>query len=119
MSALDEAQEQRYAAMSAGDADALAALLDDRLVYTHSRGDRDTRASYLEKIHTDALAYGPITHRENPPLLTGRTAIVVGEMETDVRVRGATRRMHNAFLAVWTEHDGRWLLTAYQPTPVP
>jgi hypothetical protein len=104
--------------MSAGDVDALAALLDDRLVYTHSRGDRDTKASYLEKLRTVALAYGPITHRENAPMLIDGTAIVVGEMETDVHVRGVSRRMRNAFLAVWTEHDGRWLLTAYQPTPL-
>ena len=119
MSTLGEAQEQRYAAMSAGCADALAAVLDDRLVYTHSRGDRDTKSSYLEKIRTGALAYGPITRREDPPLLTGGAAIVVGKMETDVCVRGGPRRMRNAFLAVWTEHDGRWLLTAYQPTPLP
>ena len=119
MSTLREAQELRYAAMSAGDVDALATVLDDRLVYTHSRGDRDTKASYLDKIRTGALAYGLIDHREDPPLLIGGTAIVVGEMRTDVSVRGDARHMRNAFLAVWTEQDARWRLTAYQPTPLP
>jgi hypothetical protein len=119
MTTLSEAQLRRYAAMTAGDADALAALLDDRLIYTHSRGDRDGKDSYLAKIRSGGLAYGPITHREDPPLLFDCCAIVVGEMETEVRVHGSRRRMRNAFLAVWAGHDGRWLLTAYQPTPLP
>ncbi|MBK1787168.1 DUF4440 domain-containing protein [Prauserella cavernicola] len=119
MSTLAEAQEQRYAAMAAGDADALALLLDDRLVYTHSRGDRDDKAAYLDRIRSGELLYGPITHREDPPLLLDGAAIVVGEMATEVRARGTTRLMRNAFLAVWSDHDGRWLLTAYQPTPLP
>ena len=40
-------------------------------------------------------------------------------MRTDVSVRGDARHMRNAFLAVWTEQDARWRLTAYQPTPLP
>jgi uncharacterized protein (TIGR02246 family) len=117
--ALAEAVDRRYAAMTAGDAQALATLLHEHLTYTHSRGNRDTKESYLARVRGGALAYGPIERREEISLLCDSVAIVTGEMETDVTVDGASRRMHNAFLAVWAHEDGRWLLRAYQPTPVP
>jgi len=36
---------ERYAAMIAGDVEALGRLLSDRLVYSHSTGDHDSKAS--------------------------------------------------------------------------
>ena len=61
-----------------------------RLVYTHSRGDRDTRASYLEKIHTGARLRTDHPMREltaaHRPHRDRRR-----EMETDVRMGGCER----------------------------
>lgn len=115
---LAAAMRARYMAMAAGDTDALAGLLHERLVYTHSAGNRDTRASYLARVGSGELSYGQITRREEAWLLTDGTAVVVGEMETDVTVSGSSRRMRNAFLGVWTRDGGRWQLVAYQPTPL-
>jgi hypothetical protein len=43
--AVRAAEATRYAAMVAGDAAALATLLDEDLAYSHSDGSRDTRAT--------------------------------------------------------------------------
>jgi hypothetical protein len=38
-------EDERYAAMIASDVEALGRLLSDRLVYSHSTGDHDSKAS--------------------------------------------------------------------------
>lgn len=109
----------RYAAMVAGDGEALAAFLDEELVYTHSDGSRDTYASYLEKVRTGHFDYHRIDAPVDDTVLFGDCAIVVGRMEADVVVRGEARKLHNASLAVYRRKDGAWRLIAYQPTPMP
>lgn len=116
---LSRAIELRYAAMTAGDAEALAELLHEELVYTHSRGNRDTYASYLARVSAGELAYGPIEHRDEIRPLGDDVAMVVGEMRVEATVRGQSRPLANAFLGVWTRAGGRWQMVAYQPTPLP
>jgi hypothetical protein len=113
------AMRARYAAMTAGDTGTLAGLLHEQLVYTHSKGNRDTKQSYLGRVRGGLLGYGPIIHREEISLPADGIALVIGEMETDVTVGAASRRMRNAFLGVWILDGGRWQLLAYQPTPLP
>ena len=59
-------EDRRCAAMTGADADALAAMLHDDLVYTHSSGVVDDKASYL----------GAIRSGRTRPLSTCFTAIV-------------------------------------------
>ncbi len=116
---LETQARRRYNAMTAADLDTLDRLLDEQLVYTHSRGNRDSKSSYLDKPRTGVLSYGPIRYLDDPPTFLGpEVAIVTGEMTSDVQVHGVSRRMRNAYLAVWTHHNGSWRLTAYQPTPL-
>lgn len=41
-------EARRTEAMQAGDADALERMFDDELVYTHSFGNRDSKAEFIE-----------------------------------------------------------------------
>ncbi|WP_290686558.1 MULTISPECIES: nuclear transport factor 2 family protein [unclassified Haematobacter] len=109
----------RYAAMRTGDVTALAALLDGALIYTHSDGSRDTRASYLEKVSAGHFRYLSIEHPEDAITVWGDAAVVAGRMLAEVTVAGQTRRLANASLAVYRRGKEGWQLVGYQPTPLP
>ncbi|KGJ16490.1 hypothetical protein IX57_12105 [Paracoccus sanguinis] len=113
-------EAQRYAAMLAGDVDRLRVLLSERLHYSHSLGDQDSRDSLLARIGAGDIIYHEVTA---PVAWTERLADAVllgGRMTARATVSGVPRSIDNAFLAVWAiEDDGHWRLIAYQPTPLP
>lgn len=116
MAALEDA---RTAAMLAGDAEALRGLLSPRLRYSHSLGDRDTFESYLARVAAGYFVYRRIEHRVDWSEDLASAVLIGGRMTAEVVVAGETRRIDNAFLAVWAEEGGAWRLIAYQPTPLP
>ncbi|VXC42772.1 conserved hypothetical protein [Arthrobacter sp. 9V] len=110
-------EDRRYNAVIRGDFDTLESLFHIQLVYTHSRGDRDTLASYLTKLRQGFYKYHRIEHPIDNILLVGDTAIVVGEMNAELSVNGTAKTLTNNVIAVWTKDSGTWKLLAYQPTP--
>ncbi len=58
-------EDERYAAMIAGNVEALGRLLSDRLVYRHSTGGHDSKASYLERVRNGTFVYESIKHPED------------------------------------------------------
>ena len=115
---ITELEDRRYSAMLAGDVDALDVLLSDRLVYGHTRGNRDTKAGYLAKIVEGRLAYQAIEHPTEQILLTGDSAVVVGQMIATARVEQRDVRMHNTCMVVWGREGDQWRVIAYQATPL-
>lgn len=113
------AEDRRYAAMTAADTGALAELLSDRLVYSHSNAARDGKESLLSKISGKLLVYTTIEHPVHQVIVLGDAVLVTGEMRGDVLVGGLPRRLDNSVLAVWAREDGGWKLAAFQPTPLP
>lgn len=118
-STIADLEERRYRAMLQADLDALAALLAEEVVYTHSNAERDTKRSYLEKISAGHLRYLHISRPEETIVVAGTTAIVVGRMVADLIVGGAQRHLDNRCIAVWACQDGRWRLLAFQGTVIP
>lgn len=113
-------EAERFRLMLAKDADALERLMDDELVYTHSFGDRDSKASYLEKFRQGFFHYHEIDHRIDGIVARGETAIVTGLMSARATVGGKSRRLVNVYAAVWGRTSGEgWRLVTFQPTPLP
>ncbi|MER5494066.1 nuclear transport factor 2 family protein [Streptomyces sp. NPDC002454] len=110
-------EEERYAAMTAGDVVALDRLFSADLVYTHSDASRDTKDSYLRKVTEGFFRYGPVSHPEHRIVVHGDCAFVAGDMRCEVRVDGVPRVLNNSALAVWGREGDSWVLLAYQPTP--
>lgn len=106
----------RYDAMLRGDAETLDAMFAEEAVYTHSKGERDTKRSYIDKVARGYFDYMWIDHPEQDIVVLGDTAIVVGRMTAEVKVEHEIRRLDNRNLAVWVRRDGRWLFLAHQPT---
>jgi uncharacterized protein (TIGR02246 family) len=113
------ADDARCAAMLAGDADALAPLLAERLSYTHSNGTRDTRESLLRKLAEGFFDYREIENPVEQVTVVGDTAMVVGRMTASVVAGGKPVQLNNSVLTVWVREDGDWRLLGYQPTPLP
>jgi|SRR5690348_15826273 len=111
-------ENERYAAMIAGDAGALDRLLSDRLVYGHSNAERDSKDSYLERIRDRAFVYESIDHPEERIIIADGAVVVLGAMIASVYRSGELRALRNSACAVWAEEDGNWRLVAYQPTPI-
>ncbi len=109
----------RFEAMLAGDADALAPLLHDRLGYGHSSAARETRSSLLEKLRAGVLDYSRIDHPIADILLSGDTAVVVGTMTASVRIAGNPVELNGSTISVWVRQGESWRLLAFQPTPIP
>ena len=113
------ADDRRYAAMIAADVAALAELLSDRAVYTHSYGGRDTKQEFLDKLAAGELVYHRVEHPVTEVIVLGDAAVVLGEMHADITSAGSPRHLASATIAVWGAEDGGWRLAAFQSTRLP
>ena len=113
------AQENaRYAAAVAADTDAIRRVAHPSLTYAHSDGRRDTLDEYLKKLSSGTLNYHSIEHPITDVVITGDTAVVIGRMRAHLTVGGLEKTIDNSCIAVWVRQEGRWVLLAYQPTPL-
>jgi ketosteroid isomerase-like protein len=116
---ISELEARRYQAMTEADTATLGELLASDLVYTHSDTRTDSGPSFLDKLVSGALDYGPIEHPEHAIVVHGDCALVFGDMRGEVYVDGQLRVLNSRALAVWVRENGRWVLLAFQPTRYP
>ena len=112
-------EAKRYQAMTDADIATLEELFSASLVYTHSDASSDSKQSYLEKLASRQLDYGPIEHPEDSIVVHGDCALVFGDMRGEVRIGGQLRVLNSRSLAVWVRENDHWALLAYQPTKYP
>jgi ketosteroid isomerase-like protein len=115
---IEDVERRRYQAMKEGDVDTLRDLLDDELIYTHSNGMMDDKASYLAKIEAGIFRYESISIEEGSSLVLSSIALLRGRMKANGVLGGTPVSLDNRFLAVVRKTDGRWRLLSYQPTPI-
>lgn len=117
--AIRELEEQRYAAMLAGDVATLEELLDDALTYTHSSGVVDTKASYIAGVRDKVWAYKTIARENERVVIRGGSGLVFCRLKIDLNVRGAAKKVDSNALAVWVEDGGRTRLVAVHSAGIP
>lgn len=105
-------------AILARDAKALNTLLADDLVYAHSTGIIDTKASYIEKIKSGRQVYQTLTQRNPTVRLYGNSAVThswarVTGVNQDGKFDDKIMLLH-----VWVKQDGKWSLAGHQTTRV-
>ena len=106
---------QRVKAMRENDADALAPLLDDELIYLSSTGQPFTKATYLNAIRTHGLTYGPdIDFIESEHRISNDLVILVGAMLGHARLEADAQVFHLVGMEVWRRLEGRWALLTWQ-----
>ncbi|MGI5131148.1 nuclear transport factor 2 family protein [Pseudonocardia sp. CA-107938] len=117
--AIRSLEDDRYAAMVRGDFETFAAMAHPDLTYTHSNGAVDSLDSYRERVESGFYVYHRISHPIDKIVVSGDTALVVGEMHADITAGGTRKTLRNRALAVWVRPADRWQLIAYQPTVLP
>jgi ketosteroid isomerase-like protein len=103
-------------AVSKSDAAAVASLLSDDLIYTHSTGLAESKSQYLAKLKTGAQKYDSIQYSDQKIRLFGNTAVVNGTF----RMTGSTKGVpfDNTLLVthVWVKQGNGWKLVSHQTT---
>ena len=113
-------EERRRRPMLEADVDALGALLADDLVYVHSGGQTDSKASYIDHLRQGHLRYLQIGIEPVSVRRLGPVALVHGRMSAQMEVLGQAREVRTLFLTVWAcDAEGVWRLGSHQGTPAP
>jgi ketosteroid isomerase-like protein len=112
------ADARRMAAMVKGDTAALTELLAEDLTYTHSTGQVETRAQFVESIGSGKLRYLAIEPSEVAVRLYGEMAIVTGRADMKVSAQGREQAFPIRFTEVWVKRGGHWRMAAWQSTRI-
>ena len=111
-------EDKRFAAM-VGDLGALEAMLHDDLLYTHSSGLTDTKATWLAAMRSGKTKYKSGTWSDRKVRFAGDTALVTGRAQIEAEVGGQPRTLRLVFLNAWTKTPKGWKFIAWQSTPQP
>ena len=115
---IERLEQQRFAAMTDGDADTLDILFSETLTYTHSHGGTDTKAEFLDNVRN-----GPVSYREAERLDTeirfiGDTAVVTGRAILAVSFKDQPLDLDLRYTAVWIHGDAGWKFETWQSTNI-
>lgn len=108
----------RAAAMVAGDAEAMDAILDDGLTYAHSNGRIDTKASLIDALASERVDYRVIDVGRRDARIFEHTGVVTGPVRIEVDAGGRRDVLRSVYTAVYWWRDGAWRLVAYHSSPV-
>ena len=112
-------EDQRFAAMIARDLAALEKLVHGELLYTHSSGLTDTKASWLESIKAGKAKYKSVNCSERKVRILGEVALVNGKAAIEVDINGQPKSLRLAFLNAWARTPQGWKFVAWQSCPLP
>jgi ketosteroid isomerase-like protein len=116
---IKQLEDQRYAAMCAADVATLDKLLADSLVYTHSYGGSDSKASYMEGIRAKRWVYRKIERPKENIQVHGDCVIVTGQVRIELLSDGKPKTLNSAYTDVWVKGAKGWQMVAWQSTPLP
>jgi uncharacterized small protein (DUF1192 family) len=120
VAALRSAEIARFEAQVNADSKALGQLLDDALEYTHSNGDLDTKASFIDSLVTGTRDYISSTATFDSVRVFGNVGVIRGMAR--VTVGGKDRQpqdLHIGYTDIWLWKDGRWQMTAWRSMRMP
>ena len=113
-------EERRRQALLAGDLPALQGLLAEGLIYVHSTGVCDRKASYLAKLSGGSLKYLELNFSNLQVQVLHKAAVVSGRMAATVSKDGQQKNVASLFMTVWAcGSDDVWRLHAHQGTSMP
>jgi ketosteroid isomerase-like protein len=112
-------EARRYRAMCEADAATLEQLLADSLVYTHSYGGADSKASYLDGIRSKKWVYRNIERPIEDIQVHNDSAVVTGQVRIELLSDGKPKTLNSRFTNVWVKGAQGWQMVAWQSTPLP
>ena len=112
-------EDRRLAAMIAKDFGALEALVHEQLLYTHSSGITDTKASWLESMKSGKVKYKSATGVDRKVRVINDMALISGMAHIEADIGGQPRTLRLLFLNAWAKTPQGWKFVAWQSCPQP
>lgn len=112
-------EEERFAAMIARDFPRLQLLVHDELMYTHSSGVVDGKATWLDSMKSGRVKYKKAQCTERKVRMYGDTALITGRAQIEAEIGGEPKTLKLLFLNAWTKTPQGWKFVAWQSTPMP
>lgn len=110
------AEDARYAAQIGADFAALERLYDDELVYYHSSGAIDGKASFIELQRSGTVRFRRMMRHEAAVRIYGMIAIITGRGSFEFNARGQDMALEQIFHAVWIRRAQGPRLVSWQAT---
>jgi len=116
-----KAAEKAWASATvAGDEGALNQILADDVTYTHSNGETDTKAMFIDNLKTGARKYHKVEHESMDVRVYGNTAVLIATAQIETSQKGGkVNPAHLRFLHVWIFQKGKWQMVAHQSLRLP
>ena len=105
-------------ALLKSDTAALEKIYDDSLVYTHSNGSVDDKATYIGNIKSGASKYESLKRDEIKVNVYGNTALVFSHWQVQSLSRGNTVNTNGRYLHVYVKQKDGWKMVAHQATRI-
>jgi ketosteroid isomerase-like protein len=117
--AVKAAEKAWASATVAGDEATLKKVLADDLTYTHSTGETDAKAAFIDNLK-GARKYHKLNHESMDVRLYGNTAVLTATAQVETSQKGGSvNPAHLRFIHLWVLQNGRWQLVAHQSLRLP
>jgi ketosteroid isomerase-like protein len=111
-------EQEWQQALIAADVKALDRIYVETMIYTHSNGSVDDKASYIAKLKSGESVYKSMTRDDIKVQIFGDAAIVTCHWRVS-SVSGTTVNNTNArYLHFYTKQKGQWRMVAHQATRI-
>ena len=117
--ALRVQEKSRCAALMAGDADALDAMLTDDLVHIHLNGKADGKHAYLAGVR-DAYRFHALSRGDLTIRVYGDFAVMTGTLSQQLEVLASGQMLDVRAMTTqtWLRQDGAWRLNTCHNAPL-
>jgi Domain of unknown function (DUF4440) len=112
-------EDARYAAQTAADFGSLERMIGDDLVYIHSSALVDNKGSYIESQRSGNVKYRSMKRSDIKVRIYGCIAIISGQGNFDVTVKGQDISVDLRFHSVWAKRAAGVQFVSWQATRVP
>ena len=113
-------EKMRFKAMVEKDLNTLKDIIHDDLVYIHSNGSTDTKASFIEAIEMGKRFYEDITIRKEKIRIYGITGIINAQCTYHRTMPdGKPNNLSLYYTSVYVRNDGHWKHVSWQSFRLP
>jgi ketosteroid isomerase-like protein len=112
------ADEERIRAVLARDRQGLERILCDELVYTHSSGSEEDKATYIERVASGTYDYRSFVQKRREFRTAGEFVFMHGDNEVDIVRGGQLHLLAGRYQMAWRREPGGWRLFSFTAAPI-
>lgn len=116
---LNRLEDLRYESMKNADAETMAKLFADDMVYQTLAGITYDKPGYIALFKSGEVKINSFRRENSRVKFYSDTATVMANAYLDATFKGEPRQIALFYLNVWAKRDGRWQLVARQSTALP